>query len=87
MHSIVIGIGKEDSMFTDDKLITEKAALSEAGEAKRTYTVLEIAAVLRISKSKAYELCNQGLFRIIRVGRSVRISKASFDEWLDKQMD
>lgn len=75
-------------MFTDDKLISEKATLSEVGEAKRTYTVLEVAALLRISKNKAYELCNQGfLFRIIRVGRSVRVSKASFDEWLDKQMD
>ena len=74
-------------MFTDDKLISEKAALSEPGETKRTYTVLEVVALLRISKSKAYELCNEGLFRIIRIGRSVRVSKASFDEWLDKQID
>ena len=74
-------------MFTDDKLISEKAAMSEAGDNKRTYTVLEVAALLRISKSKAYELCNEGSFRIIRIGRSVRVSKASFDEWLDKQMD
>ena len=74
-------------MYTDDKLISEKATSSEAVEAKRTYTVLEVAESLRISKSKAYELCGQGLFRIIRIGRSVRVSKASFDEWLDKQMD
>jgi excisionase family DNA binding protein len=52
---------------------------------KRAYTVVEIAALLQISKSKAYELCRQGDFRTIKVGRSVRVSKLSFDEWLDKQ--
>ena len=74
-------------MFTDDKLISEKATATELEDTRRTYTVLEVAALLRISKSKAYELCNDGLFRIIRIGRSVRVSKASFDEWLDKQID
>ncbi|MCL2084576.1 MAG: helix-turn-helix domain-containing protein [Oscillospiraceae bacterium] len=33
----------------------------------------------------AYELCNSGSFKTVRVGRSIRISKVSFDEWLDKQ--
>ena len=50
---------------------------------KRTYTVVEIMELLRISKSKAYELCKQNLFKTIKIGRSVRISKESFDEWLD----
>ena len=52
---------------------------------KRSYTVNEIAVLLQISKSKAYDLCRQNLFRIIKVGRAVRISKKSFDEWLDSQ--
>ena len=52
---------------------------------KRAYTVIEVAALLQISKSKAYELCRQGLFKTIKVGRSVRVSKLSFDEWLDNQ--
>ena len=50
---------------------------------KRSYTVNEIALILQISKSKAYDLCKQNLFRTINVGRSVRISKVSFDGWLD----
>lgn len=53
---------------------------------KRTYTVREVAALLQISKSKAYELCKEDAFRIIKIGRSVRISKASFDGWLDNQI-
>jgi len=52
---------------------------------KRTYTVDEVAVLLQISRSKAYELCRQGLFKTIKVGRSVRVSKLSFDEWLDNQ--
>jgi excisionase family DNA binding protein len=50
---------------------------------KRAYSVQEIAEILSISRSKAYELCNSDEFKTIRIGRSLRISKASFDKWLD----
>lgn len=49
---------------------------------KRIYTVSEIAKLLCISKSKAYELCSGKCFPVIRLGKSVRVSKASFDAWL-----
>jgi len=62
------------------------SAISFGNESdKRTYTVMEVAVLLRISRTKAYELCNQELFRTIRIGRALRISKSSFDEWLDNQ--
>lgn len=35
----------------------------------------------------AYELCNSGEFKIVRIGRTIRISKRSFDEWLDNITD
>ena len=50
---------------------------------KKTYSVLEIADILQISKSKAYELCRQPDFKVVRLGRTIRISKASFDNWLN----
>lgn len=50
---------------------------------KKTYSVHEIAEILQISKSKAYELCREPEFKVIRLGRTIRISKASFDDWLD----
>lgn len=53
--------------------------------AKRTYTVAEVMDILGVSRKKAYELCNSERFRIVRIGRSIRVSKSSFDEWLDKQ--
>jgi len=50
---------------------------------KRTYTVREIQDILDISKTSAYALIKEGNFKCINVGRHIRISKASFDEWLD----
>jgi len=52
---------------------------------KRTYTVMEIMEILGVSRKKAYELCNSDSFNIVRIGRSIRISKSSFDNWLDNQ--
>lgn len=59
----------------------EKQAVSE----KRTYSVQEIADILQISRSMAYNLCKQSLFKTVKVGKYVRVSKPSFDEWLDTQ--
>ena len=53
---------------------------------KRTYTVDEIQDILNISKPSAYNLVKQGLFRSVRIGGSIRISKRSFDEWLDQNL-
>lgn len=50
---------------------------------KRTYSVDEIRHILNIGRRKAYELCNSDSFKIVRVGRIIRISKPSFDKWLD----
>jgi len=49
------------------------------------YTVSEIAGLLKISKSKAYDLCKQDFFRTVNIGRAVRVSKVSFDKWFDSQ--
>lgn len=50
---------------------------------KRTYTVDEIQDILGVSRPTAYNLVKKNLFRSVRVGGSIRISKRSFDEWLD----
>ena len=51
---------------------------------KRTYTVLEIQDILSISRPTAYALIRKNYFRSIRVGGQIRVSKKSFDEWLDR---
>jgi excisionase family DNA binding protein len=43
----------------------------------------EIQDILSVSKTTAYNLANSGEFRCVRVGGQYRISKRSFDKWLD----
>ena len=52
---------------------------------KRTYKVDEIAAMLSIGRSSAYNLVKEGHFNTVRIGNTIRVSKMSFDEWLDQQ--
>ena len=51
---------------------------------KRAYSVDDIMAILDISRSSAYILIKKNLFRSVKIGNQLRISKASFEEWLDK---
>ena len=52
---------------------------------KRCYTVPEIMEILRCGKKTVYDLLKENNFRYIRLGRGAyRISKASFDAWLDQ---
>ena len=61
------------NMEINDKQTTEK----------KTYTVSEIQKILGISPSTAYALIRENLFHSVKVGRSIRISKSSFDAWLN----
>lgn len=58
---------------------TEKKPMPE----RRTYTVDEIAAILNIGRTSAYLLVKEDHFKVVRIGNAIRISKKSFDEWLD----
>ena len=50
---------------------------------RRTYTVDDIAQILGIGRTSAYILVKERHFKIVRIGNAIRISKRSFDEWLD----
>ena len=55
-----------------------------ADNEKRAYSVDDIMAILDISRSTAYILIKKKYFRSIKIGNQIRISKTSFDTWLDK---
>ena len=59
----------------------------ETANVKKTYTVQELMDMLAIGRTKAYELCNSDCFITIRIGRIIRINKASFDDWFNKIND
>ena len=73
-----------------EEKIAEVNAMSMTGQItdadKRVYTVDEIQDILGISRPTAYNLVKKNVFRSIRVGGHIRVSRRSFDEWLDTQM-
>ncbi len=53
-------------------------------EEKRCYTVSELQKILKCGKATVYDLLKKNEFRYIKLGGSgYRISKPSFDAWLD----
>ena len=72
-------------------MLNEKiAALNESETAyiendydKRIYTVEEIQDILGVSKTSAYNLVKSNVFHSVKIGDHYRISKKSFDKWLD----
>jgi excisionase family DNA binding protein len=47
--------------------------------------VPEVAEVLRIARSRAYEMVARGEIPSVRIGRSVRVSRKELDRWLEEQ--
>lgn len=47
--------------------------------------VPEVARVLRIARSRAYELVGQGEIPSVRIGRSIRVSRRELERWLEEQ--
>ena len=71
-------------------LMPKEAAVSEIqnGTEKRplecrAYTVNDIAQILGVSQARAYRLVQEDLFKSVRIGNAIRISKRSFDHWLE----
>jgi len=57
--------------------------MNQTTEEKRCYTVKDLREILGVSKQTVYELLKRKEFRWILIGGKYRISKKSFDEWLD----
>lgn len=70
-------------MFEERIKEMNKQTEVEAAFEKRVYTVEEIMNILDIGKNAAYNLVNSGAFHYVKVGGHYRISKRSFDNWLD----
>ena len=60
-----------------------ETAYIESDYDKRIYTVEEIQDTLGVSKTSAYNLVKSNVFHSVKIGDHYRISKKSFDKWLD----
>lgn len=70
-----------EEKITEMNKNTEPVYVSQSE--KRTYTIDEIMDILGICRTTAYNLIKQDEFRSVKIGHSIRVSKKSFDEWLD----
>ena len=66
----------------EDNLMSTNTPNEKGTPQSRTYTVNDIAAILGIGRATAYKLANSGLFKTIRIGNMIRISRKSFEDWL-----
>jgi len=44
----------------------------------------EVGRVLRIGRTKTFELLGSGDLPVVRIGRVVRVPKAALDRWIDR---
>ncbi len=47
--------------------------------------VPEVAKLLRVARSRAYELVADGDIPAVKIGRSVRVNRKELDRWLEGQ--
>ena len=73
----------EERIAAMNQRTDEAIAASAVQFDRRTYTVDEIQDILGISRSGAYNLVKKNLFHSVRIGGTIRISKKSFDAWLE----
>lgn len=65
-------------------IILQKKGKERMAE-KRCYTVKELQEILGVSRPTVYNLLKKNEFRWFKIdGGGYRISKKSFDDWLDK---
>lgn len=56
---------------------------------RQVYTASDVQKALGLGKTKTYEFLNEvyqqkePLFRVIKVGHSLRVLKCSFDSWMN----
>ena len=72
---------RKPSYRTDPPKQTEKRRTMEPKLKK------ELQKILGISRPTVYELLKKKEFRWIQIGTKYRISKKSFDEWLDQKRE
>lgn len=65
-----------------DDMVRKSSTCAE----RRCYTVKDLQVILDVSRPTVYHLLNRNEFRWFQIGGGkYRISKKSFDEWLDCQ--
>ena len=57
--------------------------MSTREELPEVMTIKELQQFLKIGRNSAYDLVNRKEFKVLRVGKSIRINKVEFLRWFD----
>ena len=68
----------------EEKIPTASSTPTPIVQDIRCYTIEDLMAMLALSRPTVYRLLKQNVFRWFKVGGAYRISKASFDAWLNE---
>ena len=52
---------------------------------KRCYTIGDLQAILSISRGSVYKLLERREFHWFKIGSTYRISRQSFDSWMEEK--
>ena len=66
---------------------TKKNKITSYDDLPITLTVEQVGDVLRISRSKAYELVHEKGFPTVKIGRRLLVTKISLMQWLQNVGD
>jgi excisionase family DNA binding protein len=61
----------------------DDTTIEHSSQEVRAYTVADIAAMLQIGRTAAYNLIKEGHFKTVKIGSSIRVSRKSFEAWLE----
>lgn len=51
------------------------------------WTAKEVSQYFRVSMPRAYGLMASGKIPVVRIGRSVRVSKRTLEKWIEEQSE
>lgn len=62
--------------------VVSQSTPNTANEVERLLTADEVASLLKVSRGRAYELMRGQYFSVVRIGRQVRVSARSLQEFV-----
>lgn len=67
----------------DSSTVAELGPTQKINPHRATYTVMEVARLLNLSRGLTYQYLREGLIPATRIGRRWLIPRKRFHEWLD----
>lgn len=66
----------------ESKIDYKKVRMALVEKYSDILNVADIQKILAIGRRQAYELVNSGQFRVVRIGKTIRVHRDAFFEWL-----